>query len=193
MDVKKAIEELKEYVANAFESTKAKLGSNIYRGHLRSISTDIEDGIALFVSKILPDCKLFLDASIHVGGKNNRPDLMVVDKNDKVVAIIEIKANMGWCRDAKKVLDGICENNTKFANAGTLCCKFSNDDKQSVTYGNDVKLFLISLTGENGSSNLESNRNYAKSVNVFHFNLFWGWYYDLREFEIEDFANELLK
>lgn len=53
------INNLKEHIKATYQKTYNKLSSNIYRGHLRSISTDIEDGIALLISALLPECKVF--------------------------------------------------------------------------------------------------------------------------------------
>lgn len=108
MKIEDAINELVSYMKKVYEQINNKVGQNIYRGHLRSISTDIEDGIALFLSKILPEgYKLFLDSSIHVDGVNFRPDVLVVNDKNECYAMIEIKANMGWCRDATNVINDI--------------------------------------------------------------------------------------
>ena len=111
MKTEEAVQELKSYIEASYAKTMEPLAPRIVRGHLRSISTDIEDGIALFVSHVLPEgYKLLLDPSIHVDGVNNRPDLLVVDESNAVKAMIEIKANMGWCRNASGVLDDIVSN-----------------------------------------------------------------------------------
>ena len=112
MKIEDAINELVSYIKKVYEQINNKVGQNIYRGHLRSISTDIEDGIALFLSKILPEgYKLFLDSSIHVDGVNFRPDVLVVNDKNECYAMIEIKANMGWCRDATNVINDIVRTN----------------------------------------------------------------------------------
>lgn len=103
-----AIKNLIDRIAAIHRSTKEPLNNNIYRGHSRSISTDIEDSVALLLSELLPESYSFmLDPSIYIDGKNNRPDLLVLNSEDEVIAMIEIKANMGWCRNASSVLNGI--------------------------------------------------------------------------------------
>ena len=188
------IDELKEYVKQAYDSTAKKISNQIYRGHLRSISTDIEDGIALFVSKLLPKHKILLDTSIKVENKTHRPDIIVVNEKDEVVAAIEIKANMGWCRDASKVVDHIIDCDNIFKHTKTLTCTLSNQASHTVSYPSNVKQFLIALTQGNCSHNKHTeNKKYAISKNVGYFNLFDGWYNNLIDLEIETFIKELLK
>lgn len=188
-----AVNKLKNKIHDDFENTKTAGRDNIFRGHLRSISTDIEDGIACFVSDVIPDnYKVLLDPSIHVNKENNRPDLLVINSNNEVVAMIEVKANMGWCRDARGVIDKILINHEKFCDVKTLRCEFSNFGDINVTYGNNVKLFLIALTSQNCPiKNHESNKLYADEKKVYYMNLFNDWYYNLSEQDIFAFANAL--
>lgn len=194
MDVRTAIDETKKYIYKSYESTQEKIGPNIYRGHLRALSTEIEDAIALFVTNVLPNCKAFLDPSIYLDGTNNRPDLLIVNEYDDVIAMIEIKSNMGWCRNAKSVIDNIMNNDLKFRNVGKLKCEFSREESQTIYYGEKVKLFLIAFTDGNCSTkNHIANKEYAKTTKVQQFNLFSGWYGKLENCEIREFAEELLK
>ena len=48
MNVDSAIRVLKEYIVRQYNNSKNSIRENISRGHLRSLSTDIEDGIAGF-------------------------------------------------------------------------------------------------------------------------------------------------
>lgn len=193
MELEYAIEKLKKYITDIYQNTGSKIGTNIYRGHLRSISTDIEDGIAVFISDIMPsNYKIYLDSSIHIDGKKNRPDLLVIDENNNVNAMIEIKANMGWCRDASEVIDDILISDSKFKEQKVLTCEFSREENQEIFYGENVKLFLVALTDGNCSArNHEANKLYAAKLDVFQFNLFSGWYESLINCEIEDFGKLL--
>ena len=195
MKTEEAIQRLKSYIEASYAKTMEPLAPGIVRGNLRSISTDIEDGIALFVSHVLPEGhKLLLDPSIHVDGVNNRPDLLVVDESNAVRAMIEIKANMGWCRNASAVLDDIISNDAKFKTQGRLSCEFSKKETIEVSYGEGVKLFLVALTDGNCPEKKHiANKAYADSVGVHQFNLFSGWYGDLVPLDAERFAEELLK
>ena len=194
MDIEHAIANLKERIRVARESTKSKLAPNVRRGHLRSISTDIEDAIGLFVAEIVPEgCHVFLDPSIHVGGKNNRPDMLVVREDGTVAAMVEIKANMGWCRNASWVIDDILDNDAKFKGEGTLHCEFSKDDNADVSYGEGVKLFLVSLVDGNCPRDKhQANKAYASSHGVLQMNLFAGWYDSLGDLEVRSFAQEVV-
>lgn len=195
MKTEEAVQELKSYIEASYAKTMEPLAPGIVRGHLRSISTDIEDGIALFVSHVLPEgYKLLLDPSIHVDGVNNRPDLLVVDESNAVKAMIEIKANMGWCRNASGVLDDIVSNDAKFKSQGRLSCEFSKEETIEVFYGEGVKLFFVALTDSNCTEKKHiANKAYANSVGVHQYNLFSGWYGGLTPLEVETFAAELLK
>ncbi len=195
MENVESIQKLKDFIYETYKSTKNTLSPNILRGHLRSLSTDIEDGIAMLIIDIMPNgYKVFLDPSIYVDGRNNRPDLMIVDSDNNVVAIVEIKANMGWCGDASSVINNLISNHNKFANKQKLVCEFSKTEKQEVCYCEKVKLFLVSFTDWNCCKEKhEKNKLYAKGNNVFQYNLFTGWYDSLVDFEIDDFINEIKK
>ena len=190
MDLSK---ELIEYIEEAYKSTAKQLARNIFRGHLRSISSDIEDGIAIFISKALPqDYKLFLDPTINIDNRINRPDLLVVDSHDNVAAMIEIKANMGWCRDAMPTIDNIIKKDTLFRSTKKLICEFSNKKIVEVSYEKGVKLYLISLTDKNCSGKRhEQNKQYALNNNVHYYNLFTEWYDSLQVKDAEVFLSDL--
>ena len=159
MDKTAAINNLIERIAAIHRSTKEPLNKNIYRGHSRSISTDIEDSVALLLSELLPkNYSFMLDPSIYVNGKINRPDLLVLNEKNDVVAMIEIKANMGWCRNASSVLNDIIFNDKQFKEANSLWCEISNGDNRKITYSDGVELFLISLTDGNCAEILIPNK-----------------------------------
>ena len=194
MNIAESIEELKKYIYEAYRSTYKKIGNNIFRGHLRALSTEIEDGIALFVSNVLNDCKVFIDPSIYIDGKNNRPDILVINSDNVVVSMMEIKSNMGWCRNASNVIDSIISNDIKFKKERKLKCEFSMEEEHIITYDDNVKLFLISLTDGNCSAkNHMNNKAYSLEKGIRQYNLFSGWYGELYNCEIEKFAEELLK
>ena len=204
MNKQEAIDNLKKRVEECYCVTKERLGDNIYRGHTRSISTDIEDSIALFIANLLGDkVDIYLDPSIRVAKKTHRPDLLVV-KDVNAVAMIEIKANMGWCRNATAVIDKeLIERHEAFCSCPELTCKFSNSGKnqddnilpKKINYSENVKRFLISLTSNNGpkEKQAEKNKEYAKKHDVNHYMLFDGWYDELVDKDVDIFAEDLLK
>lgn len=194
MDVTVAIDSLKKYILQEFQKTKITIRQNLHRGHLRALSTEIEDGIAAFILDILPEgYKVYVDASVRVGKKTHRPDILVVDNNSKVRALVEVKTNMGWCRDATGEIDKILFKHNEMISAGTVTCKFSNDETVTALYGTCVPVFLVAFTNENcGQSKHIANQEEAKRKNVKYYCLFSGWYGDeLSEADIQNFATEI--
>ena len=196
MSYEVAIENARKRIADAHKITKGQLNDRVYRGHSRSISTDIEDSIALLIYDIIPnDYYLILDPSIYVNKQNHRPDLLIINGENKVVGLVEIKANMGWCRNASGVLNNLKEEDNIFKENKILKCKLSSDNSKEVNYPDDVKLFLAALTGENGGgeSRHQTNKENAQALSIKHFILFDGWYDVLRNRDAEEFAIEIAK
>ena len=194
MNKEEAIKGLKNYIETIYADTKNELKTNIYRGHSRSISTDIEDAIAIFISDILHEdkYKILSDPSIYINHKKHRPDILVVDKNNEVILLIEIKAQMGYCRDASPVLNDMIKNNDMFKKEIQLECEFSKKEAITVLYKNP-KLLLVALTDGNCSKEKHiKNKDYAKSINIYQFNLFSGWYDNLSNCEISDFYDFII-
>ena len=196
MSYEQAIENARKRIANAHKATKGQINDRVFRGHSRSISTDIEDSIALLIYDIVPsDYYLILDPSIYIGKQNHRPDLLIVNSNDEVVGLVEIKANMGWCRDATQVLSSLKEEDDLFKESKYLKCKLSSDSTKEVVYPDNVALFLVALTSENGGgeAKIAANMEFAKSLNIKHFILFNGWYYELENRGVEAFTEDIAK
>ena len=194
MNKEEAIKGLKNYIETIYADTKKQLKTNIYRGHSRSISTDIEDAIAIFISDILHEdkYKILSDPSIYINHKKHRPDILVVDKNNEVILLIEIKAQMGYCRDASPVLNDMIKNNDMLKKEIQLECEFSKKEAITVLYKNP-KLLLVALTDGNCSKEKHiKNKDYAKSINIYQFNLFSGWYDNLSNCEISDFYDFII-
>lgn len=195
MAYNQAIDSLKQHIAKKYIQNTKKIKTNIYRGNSRSLSSDVEEEIAIFCKTIMPKkYKYYIDVSIHEGGKNHKPDLLIVNTNGEVVAMIEIKANMGYCRNAGAVIDKLHNNDKVFKEKNELLFKIHDGNKANVKYGNNVKLFLIALTRENCDKNShKKNRLNASKASIKYFTLFDGWYDNLSNNEIINFANELQK
>lgn len=196
-----AISRLKESVKTVNKSIRKPLGENqnIRRGHYRSISSDIEDFIAVFVSEIVPEnYTIVLDPSINVKGKLHRPDLLIIDDKQVVVAMVEIKANMGWCRDAAPVLEKMRDYHGIFVKQKELIYELSdksdkssksNKESHQVTYSESTRCALVSLTEKNcTTTNHHDNSENAQKMGIGYFCLFTGWYEDLVEKDIGEFA-----
>lgn len=190
------VDDLKEGIKNIWVETRKNIATNIIRGHSRSISTDVEDQIALFISKVLDNkVKIFIAPSITIDGKTYRPDLLVV-RDNKVIALVEIKANMGWCRNASSVIDQELVNRHKVFSGKEIECKFSITGKsEMVRYDESVNLYLIALTSANGgkSEDNDNNKTYANGKGVKHYILFNGWYDKLETRDIDEFIKDLYK
>lgn len=190
-----AIKNLKNGINKVWSETRGELRTNVYRGRSRSISTDVEDLIGLFVSDIFDNqVDILIDSSIHIDAIH-RPDILVV-RDRRVIAMIEVKTQMGWCRDASDVIDcEILKMHEIFCNKKEISCKFSGDKTQNIIYDENVKLFLVALTSQNGANSEQHEKNvtYARSKGVSHYVLFDGWYSEMHDKEIRDFAQALMK
>lgn len=191
------IKAFKKRICEVYNSTKEFRKANIYRGHLRSISSDIEDCIAEFLISILPDeYKIFIDSSIYIDKKTHRPDILILDSGNNVKALVEVKSNMGWCRDASNVMSDICVNRGIYERERNLTCSYLNNDdreKLNVKYSN-VPIFLVALTGQNSSDNLhKKNKITAKEKDIYHYILFKKWYDELEDYEIKEFILKILE
>ena len=140
MENNKAIETLKENIKKIYKKTQKQIDENIYRGHSRCISVDVEDEIAKYILQLLPKrYKLFLDPSISINEKLYlpkkkkiyRPDLLVINENAEVTAFIELKAIMGYCRDATDVINKMVEYDKDFKKEKKLKCTFPDESKDS--------------------------------------------------------------
>lgn len=99
---------------------------------------------------------------------------------------------MGWCRNANEVINKLIDTDKLFKNKTKLCCKLSEENSRIVYYGNNVKLFLVSLTTGNCKEYYrKNNKEYAQSFNIFHFNLFEEWYDSLKNYEIYNFVDKI--
>ena len=200
--MKTTIEELKNAIMTMYESAQRPLGDSIYRGHIRTMSFDVENALAVFLSKLLPTHSIFVDSSINVDGKMHRPDILIVDDNGKVEAMVEIKSNMGYCRNASGIINSMLRTDKLFANAKNLLCKFisKGDLKKektfSITYNSNVNLFLVSLvTGNVSKENRQKNKKYANDNKVLFYELFYSGYgySNLKDKDISIFANAILE
>ena len=96
-DLEEKIKDLKNKIEE-FYKDKAKIdfSSNVLRGHVWPVAYEFEDRFTNILSEIFKDkdyC-FYTDFSLE----KRRPDIIITKKN-KVVAMIELKANLGWCRD----------------------------------------------------------------------------------------------
>lgn len=200
MNIKASIEELtnnvkEEYKKKLDNFKDMKDDSKIIRGHLSPMSTAIENAIALFVQNITSKkYKIFLDPSISISAnkgrsKTYRPDLLLVDSKHRVKAILEIKANMGYCRNAGQTLSKLNKLHKIFLKEKNLDCSFSQlKDHISVTYCVPNKnLFLVAFTSQNDGGKSQKIKKSIKNI----FRLFKNWYDNPQNQDIEKFSYKI--
>lgn len=197
-----AIKNLKEGIINKYETENTKLQKmekqGIFRGHRTTMSTEIEDNIALLIKNILPNnYQIFIDPSITINKKNYRPDIIIIDNNTlQVKAMLEIKANMGYCRDAKKELEQLKNKHKVFYDCKNLNLKYSisKPSEKEIIYSKKTKCFFIVYSNENCTeTNHKNNKSYAKKLNIPYLILFDGWYNEPKNRDIETFIKEIKK
>ena len=206
-DFKKSFKE--KYDQNAM----IDFDKTIIRGHVSSVGIFFEDEFTIFLNKIFnarrknsDKYKFYNDFSMN----GYRPDLLI-EKNGEIVALIEFKANLGYCREKAKTLhkkiDKICKESQKeisftrfpkyIKNAEKLFTeqikekmKKNEENKKSITIkfnkeiGSNVKKALIVLTKDN-SGKKDNLDNYKEVFKNEFYTLFSGWYYDLKNEENE--------
>ena len=195
--INKAVNSLKTYIEDKYDTTKVTIRDNMVRGHLRSLSTDIEDGVAAFLLDILPDnYTAYVDATVQVRKKHrkHRPDILIIDDKKNVKALVEVKTNMGWCRDASGEIEKILYKHNEMISKGNIICEFSNDSSVEVYYSENVPVYLVAFTKQNcGDEKHENNRKIAESKGIHYHLLFSGWYDGtLIPLEINKFAEEII-
>lgn len=200
MNMKHSIEELKHNISKEYKKKlndikKMEDDSKIIRGHISPMSTAIENAIALFVQNITNKrYKIFLDSSISIPSskgrsKTYRPDLLLVDSKNRVKAMIEIKSNMGYCRDINQTISKLNKLHKIFLKEKNLNCSFSQlENKIPVTYCVPNKnLFLVTFTSQNDGGKSKKNKELARNI----FMLFENWYDNPQNQDIKIFADRI--
>ena len=185
---------LSEKIRKKYEEQKNQgdlNSNNIFRGHIPSVSSIIENEIALFLREELnKKYKYYIDYGIQ----KHRPDLLVVDENNTIKYIIEIKSNIGYCREIKgDYLKKLKEERELFRKNEIINISYTTKDGKKATKnevevkGNpDVKMFFIILTSDNASLKYhENNIKNLKKENIGYYVLFKNWYGDL-DFRIDE-------
>ena len=78
-NIDKLTNELKDNISKVWRETKENIGDNIFRERTRSISSDVEDAIAVFTSSVLENkFEIYIDPSVTVNKKINRTDFLII-------------------------------------------------------------------------------------------------------------------
>ncbi len=210
MKQEKAIFELKNNVKKAYNKElniikKLEKTNRIFRGHVSSMSSIVEDAIAKFILKVTSSkWKIFLDSSVSIKldqkrAKTFRPDMLLLDERENVKAVFEIKTSMGYYRDATEVIDKLIDMHTAFVKEHNLNCSFSRKGKQKslhkeAKYQKNVKCFIITYSDNACDENYhKQNKKNARKKGIEHFVLFKGWYdeAEIRHDDISAFIKQL--
>lgn len=85
------------------QARKTKVNnSRITRGRSHSISSYTEDLFAAFLAENLGKYHYFIDQPITIEGKKNviYPDVAIVDENNKIVNLLDLKMDLGFNRNS---------------------------------------------------------------------------------------------
>ena len=133
---------------------KKNYSDKIVRGHKCPMSTIIENEVTKFLCDILDDkYKYYIDFTVN----KRRPDLLIVNTNtNECELIVEIKANMGFCRTFdKSMVDSFVNERKIFINNVKIKQKDENncDIFIPISGNKNVKMILVSFTKHNTSLN----------------------------------------
>jgi len=101
MKIKAEKDLIKHIIKTYREARRTKFANNkIFRGRSHSISSIIEDLFAHYLTQNIKCDQIYIDQPLKIEGikgKNIYPDLVIV-KNDKIIALLDLKTDLGWKR-----------------------------------------------------------------------------------------------
>lgn len=205
MNIVEEVESLKKNIKDIYikRGTIGGIDKNkIYIGRKPSISSEVEEQITLFLSRILSDKYTFyIDCYMY----KRRPDVLVVDKDtNKCVLILEIKSCMGYYRELSneeinscvdlvnifknKDIEAFSRYDTADSNMEYVEGKLANPIRKN----NNVKFMFVVLSRASCSEVAHlSNKNRLEKHNLYYYGLFDDWYDNLQDKEIYDFIDNL--
>ncbi|WP_314451694.1 hypothetical protein [uncultured Granulicatella sp.] len=94
-NIDKLTNELKDNISKVWRETKENIGDNIFRERTRSISSDVEDAIAVFTSSVLENkFEIYIDPSVTVNKKINRTDFLIIKDGIRTIESGAKRLNM---------------------------------------------------------------------------------------------------
>lgn len=174
MTDKEFIKRIAELYVKARQTTFP--ADNIRRGKSHSISSQVEDLFAFYISTMVSDdTKIYVDQpiSFELNGKSKTiyADVAVI-KDNKIEQVWDLKTDLGWIRDS---FVQFCKDKTllvKGARNQTAKLKDGlNKVQQSLTFSGDMtfNIVVVSLTNiskTKGDLNIEGTRN-LENVGVY--------------------------
>lgn len=205
MSIVEEVELLKSNIKDIYnkKGTIKNISKNkIYLGRKPPISSEVEEQIALFLSRILSDKYIFyIDCCMH----KRRPDILIVDKTtNKGVLVLEIKTCMGYYKELsndaiKSCIDlvNILKNNdVEYFNRYNV----SSDEMEyledyldnPIIKNKDIKFMFVVLTKISCNEIIhDRNKNKFEKYNMNYYGLFDDWYDNLKDKEIYEFIDKL--
>lgn len=144
------------------------INKKISRGRSHSISSSAEDLFAYYLSGHIKCDHIYIDQPINVPSFNNPicPDLVVV-RNNRIIAFIDLKMDIGWNR---KGLYFLCKKHHSKLDSikGKQCKLKEGTSKKDYSYIADRKLSynIVLISNQNVNSRiLEGQITQSKSLN----------------------------
>ena len=138
---------------------------NIKRGRSSSISSELEDLTALFISLNNPNrCDYFTDQPMKFSGSTPKyPDIVIQNSNGLIKNIIDVKADIGWDRSG---LYSLCEEWEKRINSvkGTTTSFKQGIDKSIIDgqFSKNLKCHVVVITKENSGEEIDNDYERVK-------------------------------
>ena len=139
---------------------------NIFRGRSSSISSELEDLTAFFISLNNPNlCKYFVDQPMEFKGIATKyPDIVIQENNGIIKNLIDVKTDIGWsrnnmyefCAEWEQNIEKIKGTETTFNNGVT---------KENLTgkFSEEIKYHILIITKINSGKVIE--QDYIKVKN----------------------------
>ena len=138
---------------------------HIHRGRSRSISSELEDLLALYLAKNNPTpCEYYTDQQVRFGGRTRYPDIIVQQSDGTINDLIDVKSDIGWKRDS---LFEFCSEWEATINEmkGKTVSFLRGADKQRINgkFSDKLKYHVVLISRLNSSKVLEEHYNRVRS------------------------------
>ena len=147
--------------------------NNIFRGRSASISSSLEDLMALYISKNNPNkCTYYVDQGMKFNETIKYPDVVIQEISGDISNIIDLKTDMGFGRD--KLYDLCKEWNKRIVQVKNTKTKFKRGATKEEVSGFFTKKLLCHVviltrvnSGKNIDEHIEKVNKELKNVKVY--------------------------
>lgn len=132
----------------------------VLRGKSRPIYSICEDILAYFIASNIEGINILVNQSLRYANKNIIPDLSVI-RDGVLTCLIELKQDLGWCRNLHDSIDRFEAEISELVMAGSVLAKnsFSKDQDQEYNVSPDLKRCIAVISDLNISKDkLEENK-----------------------------------